>query len=67
MPQTLGDLVFRRTGIASAGLPEAEALRAWADAMGTELNWSADRIHSEIRAVERAPHLWQAGCFPAAL
>lgn len=66
MPQTLGDLVFRRTGIASAGLPPAEALRAWADAMGAELNWSADRIQAEIRAVERAPHLWQAGCFPAA-
>lgn len=65
MPQTLGDLVFRRAGIASAGLPDAAVLRACAETMGQELGWSADRIQNEIAAVERAPHLWQAGCFPA--
>lgn len=65
MPQTLGDLLFRRTGIASAGLPEPAILRTCAETMGRESGWSAARIQDEIAAVERAPHLWQAGCFPA--
>ena len=33
--------------------------------LGQELGWNAERIRDEIAAVERAPHLWQAGCFPA--
>lgn len=66
MPQTLGDLVFRRAGIASAGRPESRRLRACAEAMGRERGWSDDRIRHEIEAVERVPNLWQAGCRPAA-
>ena len=64
MAQKLGDLVFRRAGLASAGKPGADVLRTCAEAMGRELGWSAERIQNEIQAVERAPHLWQAGCFP---
>ncbi len=66
MPQTLGDLLFRRTGLASAGRMDPADLRACAETMGQELGWSPDRLRCEIQAVERAPHLWQAGCHPAA-
>lgn len=62
MPQTLGDLVFRRTGLASAGRPDAAVLRICAETMGTERGWSPDRVRDEIAAVEHAPSLWQAGC-----
>jgi glycerol-3-phosphate dehydrogenase len=62
MPQTLGDLVFRRTGIASAGLPDGTVLRLCAETMGQERGWSPERIRAETAAVEKAPNLWQAGC-----
>ena len=65
MPQTLGDLVFRRTGLGSAGRPDAAVLRICAETMGAERGWNAERIRRESAAVEQAPDLWQAGCFPA--
>jgi glycerol-3-phosphate dehydrogenase len=64
MPQTLGDLVFRRTGLASAGSPPVAVLRLCAETMGAERGWSTERIRSEMVAVEKAPNLWQAGCLP---
>jgi glycerol-3-phosphate dehydrogenase len=64
MPQTLGDLVFRRTGIASAGRPEPAILQVCAETMGAERGWNTARIQSEIAAVEKAPSLWQAGDTP---
>lgn len=65
MPQTLGDLLFRRTGVASAGRPDAARLNACAKAMGRERGWSGERLRREIAAVEGAPNLFQAACFPA--
>lgn len=65
MPQTLGDLVFRRTGLGSAGRPAAAILRVCAETMAAERGWNADRLRREWAAVEQAPNLWQAGCFPA--
>lgn len=62
MPQTLADLVFRRTGLASAGRPSSAVLRVCAETMGTALGWTNGRLQDEIAAVENAPTLWQAGC-----
>ena len=61
MPQTLGDLVFRRTGIAAAGLPPG-SLRRCAETMAEECGWNPTRMQAEIAMVENAPSLWQAGC-----
>ena len=62
MPQTLGDLVFRRTGIAAAGLPVPGVLHRCAETMAAECGWSATRMQAEIAMVEQAPSFWQAGC-----
>ncbi len=65
MPLKLGDLVFRRTGLASAGLPSEDVLRICAETMGREHDWSVARMQDELAAVKRAATLWQAGCAPA--
>ena len=44
----LPDVILRRTAAGSAGQPDDTALRAAADIMAQELNWSAERIESEI-------------------
>jgi len=44
----LPDVILRRTEAGSAGQPDDTALRAAADIMAQELNWSAERIESEI-------------------
>lgn len=62
MPQTLADLVFRRTGLASAGRPPAKVLRVCAETMGAARGWNTERVQAEIAAVQNAPTLWQAGC-----
>ena len=64
MPQTLGDLVFRRISLASTGRPAPDRLRLCAETMGRERNWNANRILAETDAVLHAPTLWQAAASP---
>lgn len=52
--QTLADIVFRRTGLGSAGHPGAEALRACAYIAAAELGWDEPRMKAELDAVEQA-------------
>jgi glycerol-3-phosphate dehydrogenase len=51
MAQTLCDVAFRRTDLASAGLPSAEALAAAAGIMARECGWSAERTAQELARV----------------
>ncbi|MBC7897784.1 MAG: glycerol-3-phosphate dehydrogenase/oxidase [Cytophagaceae bacterium] len=52
MAGTLGDVIFRRTGLATLGaLPRADLERTCA-LMSAPLGWSADRISKEIADVE---------------
>ena len=53
MVQTLGDLVFRRTDIATAGHPGQPALQAVARIAQAELGWPDAYTRAEIVAVER--------------
>jgi len=52
MAQRLGDVVFRRTELGTAGHPGREALRACAALMAEELGWDASRMDRELEAVE---------------
>lgn len=52
MALTLGDVVFRRTGLGTAGHPGREALEAAAALAGAELGWDGARRRAEIEAVE---------------
>lgn len=52
--QTLADIVFRRTGLGSAGYPGAEVLRECAAITAAELGWSPTRMMAELEAVESA-------------
>lgn len=47
----LGDVVFRRTGLATAGDPGDDALDAAAGIAGGELGWSPERCAAELRDV----------------
>jgi glycerol-3-phosphate dehydrogenase len=58
MAARLGDVVFGRTDLGTAGHPGAAALDAAADLMADELGWGAARRHQELEAVQAA--------FPAA-
>jgi len=49
----LADVVFRRTGMATTGLPEMATLRRCASLMAAELGWNDDRMEREIEAVVR--------------
>ena len=60
MPQTLGDLVFRRTGIGSARPPDSALVRACGAIMAEVLDWDAPRLDREIEAVTQTTCLWQA-------
>jgi len=51
MAQTLGDILFRRTELGSAGLPEAEVLQICAETLGEELGWSPTRIDQELQSI----------------
>ena len=55
LARTLADVAFRRTGLATAGLPERETLVAVAAVMGRELGWSEERCRSEVDAVAGCP------------
>ncbi|MFI4860277.1 MAG: FAD-dependent oxidoreductase [Phycisphaerales bacterium JB063] len=52
MARTLGDLVFRRTDLASGAYPGEHALRAVAAIASGPLGWDAARIDREVRAVQ---------------
>jgi glycerol-3-phosphate dehydrogenase len=51
MARALGDVVFRRTELGTAGDPGPEALAVAARAAAGELGWSADRERAELAEV----------------
>ena len=53
MAQTLGDVVFRRTGLGTAGDPGVPALTEVAAYMQQALGWSHKRTGEELHAVEQ--------------
>jgi len=53
MAQTLGDIVFRRTDLATGGNPGTAVLRHAADLAAAELGWTESRIVDEIDKVCR--------------
>ena len=56
MAHTLGDVVFRRTELATGEYPGRTILRECADLMAGELKWDARRIETEIdRVAQRFP------------
>ncbi|MBL7076296.1 MAG: glycerol-3-phosphate dehydrogenase/oxidase [Kiritimatiellae bacterium] len=61
MPQTLGDLLFRRTGLGSNGLPDPALIRSCGAVMAEARGWRAARLEREIEAVTGTTNLWQAG------
>ncbi|MEI6807770.1 MAG: glycerol-3-phosphate dehydrogenase/oxidase [bacterium] len=48
MAQTLPDIVFRRTDLGSAGMPDETTVRACADLAALEAGWDAKRKDTEI-------------------
>lgn len=51
MAVKLGDCVFRRTELGTAGDPGFQALEACAELMGSELMWGSSRIAAELAEV----------------
>lgn len=51
MAQTLGDVVFRRTELGSAGYPQDVVLSACAETMTFELGWHRTRLQEELDSV----------------
>lgn len=58
MAQTLGDVVFRRSEIATAECPERNILEKIAERMALHLHWDKDRIKNEVDAVEKS-FIWK--------
>lgn len=54
MAQKLGDVVFRRTDLGTAGFPGDDALRTCADIMAAELGWNESRVRQELEEVTSA-------------
>lgn len=54
MAQKLSDVIFRRTGLGSAGHPGDSALNICAKTMGTELGWNQEKIQAELEEVNLA-------------
>jgi len=52
MAHTLSDVIFRRTGLGSAGNPGDAVLYDCADLMGKELHWDERRKEKEIEQVK---------------
>ncbi len=61
MAQSLGDVLFRRTEIGSAGAPDEELLRDCAAVMGAHFTWSQQRVEQEISAVKNS-YVFTKGC-----
>ena len=53
MAVSLGDVVFRRTDLGTAGHPGEEVLRLSAAIMGQEMGWTTARTKQELDGVER--------------
>jgi len=53
MAETLGDVVFRRTELGSAGNPGDASLRFSTQVMARELNWSQERIDKDQEGVRK--------------
>lgn len=53
MPQTLSDLVFRRTELGAAGHPGDDALQLCAQIMSQQLGWSPKQQQLEIDRVQK--------------
>ena len=51
MAQKLGDVVFRRTDLGTAGHPGDSALRECAAVMAGELGWDERRVENELAEV----------------
>jgi len=51
MAQKLGDVVFRRTDLGSAGRPGDDTLRRCAATMGAELRWGPGTLQRELSDV----------------
>jgi len=52
MAQKLGDVIFRRTDLGTAGYPGDECLMVCAEIMAGELGWSVHRMEEEIEEVK---------------
>lgn len=53
MALKLGDVVFRRTDLGTAGSPGGDALRQCAALMAGELGWDEERVEREIAEVQQ--------------
>lgn len=53
MARTLEDILFRRTGFGTLGLPDQRTLQALAELAARELGWDAKRLQSEIEDVRQ--------------
>lgn len=51
MAMTLKDVIFRRTALGSAGVPEIATARLCADVMAQELGWCQARTQTEMQSV----------------
>lgn len=49
----LDDVIMRRTGIGTTGVPSKDYLRACADIMANELDWSVSQVDQEVEFVEQ--------------
>ena len=58
MAQTLPDVVFRRTGLGTAGHPGDVAVRYCAEVMSAELGWNRSRLQDELGQVSQQ-FLWR--------
>ena len=54
MAQKLSDVVFRRTELGSAGMPNYETLQLCAEVMGQELGWDWKKIRDELQEVSHS-------------
>ncbi|MGB3293531.1 MAG: glycerol-3-phosphate dehydrogenase/oxidase [Phormidesmis sp.] len=59
MPQTLEDMIFRRTELGAAGHPGNEVLQLCSQIMSDALNWSPDRQSTEVEQVQQKFGRWQ--------
>lgn len=60
MPQSLGDLLFRRIGIATSVPPDQKTIANYANIMAKELNWGPHRVTREIQSIVHPDNLWRA-------
>ena len=61
MAQSLGDVVFRRTDLGTAGHPGIGALEDCAEALASELHWTRERTNAELDDVVQRFPPWSCG------